>query len=204
MEENTGFAPLETDIAYISKLDDEPNDVGGMTAEELKAEFDKAGGVIKDYLNGSLLPELEADGAAGKLGAQLSGTTMTVQQALNVLQQALVQGGNMPIGGSTGDILRKKSGTLYDAEWYPAFATVTFEADDWTLGDEDERDTLTIPKAQHGRTGPAFGFTVRQLVGGVLKATTWGALETECSYNQEDETVVLTGTAFDGAVSFYG
>ena len=31
---------LEDDLDNIQKLDDEPNDVGGLTAAELKAEFD--------------------------------------------------------------------------------------------------------------------------------------------------------------------
>ena len=33
---------LDGDLNIIQKLDDEPNDVGGMTSAELKATFDKA------------------------------------------------------------------------------------------------------------------------------------------------------------------
>lgn len=40
----------------IQKLDDEPNDVGGLTAAELKFEFDRAGNTIKKYINETLLP----------------------------------------------------------------------------------------------------------------------------------------------------
>lgn len=47
---------LDDDLNVIQKLDDEPNDVGGLTAAELKAKFDKAGNLIKDYINDSLLP----------------------------------------------------------------------------------------------------------------------------------------------------
>ena len=53
---------LTEDISYISKLDNEPNDVGGFTPEELKAEFDKAANVIKTYLNETLIPILEGLG----------------------------------------------------------------------------------------------------------------------------------------------
>lgn len=53
---------LTEDISYISKLDNEPNDVGGFTPEELKAEFDKAANVIKAYLNETLIPLLEGLG----------------------------------------------------------------------------------------------------------------------------------------------
>lgn len=59
------MAPLDIpelgdDLDYISKLDDEPNDVGGLTAAELKAEFDKAGNAVKRYVNDKLVPALSA------------------------------------------------------------------------------------------------------------------------------------------------
>lgn len=47
---------LDTDLDVIQKLDDEPNDVGGLSAAELKAKFDEAGNIIKTYINDSLLP----------------------------------------------------------------------------------------------------------------------------------------------------
>lgn len=54
--------PLTNDLNIVQKLDDEPNDVGGLSAQELKAKFDEAGNIIKDYLNGTLVPELLAEG----------------------------------------------------------------------------------------------------------------------------------------------
>lgn len=54
---------LDGDISFISKLDDEPNDVGGMTSAQLKAEFDKAGNTIKDYINNTLIPAILAEDA---------------------------------------------------------------------------------------------------------------------------------------------
>lgn len=64
-------APLEIqllgeDMNIIAKLDDEPNDVGGLTAAELKAEFDKGGNIIKKYLNETLVPEILASDATEK------------------------------------------------------------------------------------------------------------------------------------------
>lgn len=53
------LTPLNDDLDIIAKLDDEPNDVGGMTPSELKAQFDLAGNLIKAYLNGTLLPALQ-------------------------------------------------------------------------------------------------------------------------------------------------
>lgn len=47
------------DMNIIAKLDDEPNDVGGLTAAQLKAKFDEGGVALKEYINAVLLPELE-------------------------------------------------------------------------------------------------------------------------------------------------
>ena len=41
------FTKLTQDLNYISALDDEPNDVGGLSASELKAAFDAAANDIK-------------------------------------------------------------------------------------------------------------------------------------------------------------
>lgn len=49
---------LTEDLAIIQKLDDEPNDVGGLTAAELKAKFDEAGLNIQKYINDSLIPDI--------------------------------------------------------------------------------------------------------------------------------------------------
>lgn len=50
--------PLTKDLNIIQKLDDEPNDVGGLTAAELKAKFDEAGNLIQEYINETLIPQL--------------------------------------------------------------------------------------------------------------------------------------------------
>lgn len=63
--ENSGIDPqllaalaFPDDLAIISDLDDEPNDVGGLTAAELKAKFDEAGLTIQKYINEKLVPEV--------------------------------------------------------------------------------------------------------------------------------------------------
>lgn len=53
---------LEADLAIIQKLEDEPNDVGGMSAEDLKKRFDEGGLALQAFLNDVLIPELEACG----------------------------------------------------------------------------------------------------------------------------------------------
>lgn len=49
---------LDTDMDIIQKLDDEPNDVGGLTAQALKAKFDESGNIIQHYINETLLPKI--------------------------------------------------------------------------------------------------------------------------------------------------
>lgn len=50
---------LTKDMNIIVKLPDEPNDVGGLTAEELKGKFDEGGVALKEFINETLLPALE-------------------------------------------------------------------------------------------------------------------------------------------------
>ena len=50
------------DMHIIAKLDDEPNDVGGLTATELKAKFDEGGVALQRYINETMLPQLETMG----------------------------------------------------------------------------------------------------------------------------------------------
>ena len=51
---------LNGDLNIIAKLDDEPNDVGGLSSDQLKAKFDEAGNAIKDYINNTLIPAILA------------------------------------------------------------------------------------------------------------------------------------------------
>lgn len=46
------------DMNIIQKLDDQPNDVGGLSADELKQKFDEGGNKLKAFLNNSLIPQL--------------------------------------------------------------------------------------------------------------------------------------------------
>ena len=61
------------DVAYISKLADEPNDVGGLSAAALKAQFDLAPQDIQSYINDELIPRIESDIEAAALGVGAGG-----------------------------------------------------------------------------------------------------------------------------------
>lgn len=85
---------LLADLYIISLLDDEPNDVGGMSSAELKAKFDEAANTIKDYINNSLIPELAGENGAVSVGIEtvpgLTGVT-TVQDALIKIEEQMAE-----------------------------------------------------------------------------------------------------------------
>lgn len=49
---------LDTDLHVIQQLDDLPNAVGGLSADDLKAKFDEAGLAIQGYLNQTVVPAI--------------------------------------------------------------------------------------------------------------------------------------------------
>lgn len=64
---------FEVDVRIISKLADEPNDVGGLSAEEFKGKFDEAPELIKSYINETLIPQIESDIEAAAKGVSAGG-----------------------------------------------------------------------------------------------------------------------------------
>ena len=71
---------LDGDLNIIQKLDDEPNDVGGMTSAELKETFDKAGNIIKDYLNNQLIPAILAADATEAARAEAEAERVSAEE----------------------------------------------------------------------------------------------------------------------------
>jgi hypothetical protein len=92
------ISELTNDLSIIASLDDEPNDEGGLTAAELKAKFDEGGITIKTYINDTLIPGIEDEINTKVAAAELAS-------------------GNIPVGGSTGQVLMKASDDDHDAEW---------------------------------------------------------------------------------------
>lgn len=79
------LARFEKDMAIISALDDEPNDVGGLTAAELKSKFDEGGKAIKQFLNETLTPQIDSEKAGrdeleGLVLGQIPDGTITVEK----------------------------------------------------------------------------------------------------------------------------
>lgn len=60
---------MTTAVNNISQLDTRPNAVNGLTADQLKAEFDKGPEAIKKFLNEVLIPALDSAITVDSLGA---------------------------------------------------------------------------------------------------------------------------------------
>lgn len=75
------------DMDIIAKLDDEPNDVGGLSAASLKAKFDLAGNLLKKALN-DLVAALGGESAAKCIGfvATEAVNKNNVQEAIEDVQ----------------------------------------------------------------------------------------------------------------------
>lgn len=102
------FDRMTDDMNIISKLPDEPNDEGGMTASALKATFDKAGTLAKTAIN-KLIAALGASTAAGNIGFARSTEVPadTVQDAIENVQSQIagVALGSIPDGSITAQQL---------------------------------------------------------------------------------------------------
>lgn len=76
------------DAEVISQLDNQPNDNDGLSAAQLKAKFDQFGTTYKEFLNNTLIPELESAinaaatgvGTSGFSGAILTDNTVTAEK----------------------------------------------------------------------------------------------------------------------------
>lgn len=80
----------DEDMNIISKLDDEPNDVGGLSAASLKEKFDLAGNLLKKALN-DLVTALGNNAAAKNIGfaATTAVNKTNVQDAIENVQSQI-------------------------------------------------------------------------------------------------------------------
>ncbi len=85
---------LTDDLNIIALLDNEPNDVGGLSAEELKAKFDEGSLIIQKYINEVLIPEMAGENGAANIGITtvpaLTGAE-TVQAALEAIERQMAE-----------------------------------------------------------------------------------------------------------------
>jgi parallel beta-helix repeat protein len=98
---------LITDVNNVQALADRPNSNDGLTANELKEVFDKAGADIKDYINNILTPEIDSNSGLNigivnvmSYGAKGDGVTNDTA-SINATFDSLAGGGVVVIPGGT-------------------------------------------------------------------------------------------------------
>ena len=126
------FTKLTTDVENIQKLADRPQ----LSAQQLKAAFDGAGADIKQYLTETLVPELEAETAAGNVGAAHIGdgdphpeNSRNVQAKLNYLYEQIKQAQMGQIPDRSIESIKIASGTLTQNELADGAVTTAKLAD---------------------------------------------------------------------------
>ena len=138
---------LEGDLNIIQKLDDEPNDVGGLSAQDLKAEFDRAGNIIKEYINGTLVPEVLSEGITENRRRE----NEAGREAVETDRRAAEQGRAEAESARAAAVSRFLSGVSAGADKLPAGSRPTARAE---ARDGSFRLVLGIPEGRQGIPGP--------------------------------------------------
>ncbi len=135
---------LNKDLNIVQKLDDEPNDVGGLSAAELKKKFDEGPLTIQEYINVTLLPALETLGVETSVqlpeGAGFKYIRLNVDRVLETSQDGVT----WQASGSAGHIIMDPAG-----ETLPQRGRMQF--DNCEVSDDG---TKTIVHGVKGDTGP--------------------------------------------------
>ena len=107
---------LTTNLNNIQALHDRPNTTDGLTADELKERFDKAGNDIKSYINNTLTTELDntisdtyTKTQVDTMFSGLGNTYYNKTQIDSSFQPKITYGTGTPTGGNNGDIYIKYS-----------------------------------------------------------------------------------------------
>lgn len=64
------FTKFDVNVENITVLPDEPSQEDGYTAAKIKSLFDKASVDLKNYINNTLVPQLEAAEASSRIGSE--------------------------------------------------------------------------------------------------------------------------------------
>ena len=135
---------LTKDLNIVQKLDDEPNDVGGLSAAELKKKFDEGSLTIQEYINATLLPALETLGVETSVqlpeGAGFKYIRLNADRVLETSQDGVT----WQASGSAGHIIMNPAG-----ETLPQRGRMQF--DNCEVSDDG---TKTIIHGVKGDTGP--------------------------------------------------
>ena len=137
---------FEKNMGIISALDDEPNDVGGMTSAELKAKFDEGGMSIKEYINTVLLPALEALGVESTVLLPTSAGFKYIRLNADKVLETSEDGEVWQATGSSGHLILDKDGNTL-----PQRSRMRFM--NGTVTDENGVTVITGVKGDTGERG---------------------------------------------------
>ena len=207
---NIEITLLDGDLNIIQALDDEPNDVGGLTSAELKAKFDEGPNKIKTYINETLIPEIltdeatEADRAAAEAvreaneaqrieneNARIAAEQARVDETNGVVAQANQAAQSWAVGG-TGT--REGEDTNNAKYWSEQAAAAAGGG-------------VTSFKGRTGSVTPASGDYTAEMVGAYSKeqinTLLQGFVEKETVFNS-DGSITETGSDGSTKVTTFG
>lgn len=172
---------FQKDMKIIAALDDEPNDVGGMTSAELKAKFDEGGEALQTYLNDTLLPALEKLGVEAAVLLPVNGGGFKfIRLGSDKVLEVSTDGQLWQATGSSGHLILGPDGVPLPQRSRMQFTNseVTDDGEKTIIhgikGDKGDRgekgETGSVgPVGPQGRTGPAIVPSVD--VNGVMSFT---------------------------------
>lgn len=156
---------FDQDMNIIAKLPDEPGGEGGLSAAQLKEEFDKGGNLIKTWINTVLIPHLISigeghdieDGDAEKLPARpvlrFLNSRLSVEDDAIVIDPNGKDGTNgesayeaAQKGGYTGteEEFRKELAAVGDKADVPNVVNITMDYTGWAEVDVGYKQTVTV------------------------------------------------------------
>lgn len=159
--------------------------------QQVRADMQYHPDAVRDYLNGTLIPELEGNGGSGHIGDPRGGS---VRVALDQVDGTLEE--------HRQAILNLAAGTPPEAV---RAARVDFGLEDWAAPGEGADPALRIGREAHGRYNGDFGYSLCERVDGESRSGSWNVQGTDVGYDSETGDVVLTAEeAYAGSIVFFG
>ena len=194
---NLEITLLDGDLNIIQALDDEPNDVGGLTSAELKAKFDEGPNKIKTYINGTLIPEILTEEAteAARAAAEAQRETNETQRIEN--ENARIAAEQARVDETNGVVAQANQA----AQSWAVGGTGTREGEDTNNAKYWSEQAaaaagggVTSFKGRTGSVIPASGDYTAEMVGAYSKEETDTLLQNKAD-KSVDFTVTLTAYA---------
>lgn len=134
------------DMSIIAKLDDEPNDVGGLSATDLKAAFDEGGEALKEYINTVLIPYLEAVGVETAVQLDVNAGLKYIRLNADRVLETSADGVQWEATGSSGHLILDKYGNVL-----PQRSRLQIVGGE--VSDDGEKTVITSLKGDKGDKG---------------------------------------------------